>query len=122
MGFFVGGVFTVGGAVTYVFTSRKNNSGEPLSKFELHLAQRKAALGALPIGLIAVAIGAIWYMLQTFAPPGLPLSTQFADFNTPGVIALLGFGTLYVSMATWLAIRAERAAVRVARADIGVTQ
>lgn len=126
LGFFVGGVVTLGGLVAYFVMSRKDAGGEPLSKFDRLVEQRKAALGAVPVGLLAVLIGALWYIIKTLGDSGgidadpFNAGTQFAEFDTPGIIAFLGFGTLYVIMATWFAIRAERAAIRVARDDTGV--
>jgi hypothetical protein len=121
LGFFVGGVVTLGSLVGYFFLSRKDVSGEPVARFDRYLQQRKAALGALPIGLVAVGIGALWYIIQAISPAGFPAPKRFTDFNTPGVIAFLGFGCAYVTMATWLAIRAERSAIRAAREDAEVT-
>lgn len=121
LAFFAGGVVTVGGLVGYFALTRKGAEGEPVSKFDRLLEQRKAALGALPIGLLSVLVGALWYVIHTMAPLGISES-RFSDFNTPGIIAFLGFGTLYVAMATWLAIRAERAAIRTARDDAEVSR
>lgn len=126
LGFFVGGVVALGGLVAYFVTSRKDGSGEPTSKYDRLIEQRKAALGAVPVGLVAVLIGALWFVIKTLGEQGgidpdpLNAGEKFAEFDTPGIIAFLGFGTLYVVMATWLAIRAERAAIRVAREDTGV--
>lgn len=120
LAFFVGGVLGLGGVIAYVVMIRRGGSGERASKFDRHLEQRKAALGALPIGLVAVLIGVLWFMIHTLAPAGFPSNAKYADFKIPGIIAFLGFGTLYVAMATWLAIREERTAIRWAREDAGV--
>jgi hypothetical protein len=119
--FFVGGVAALGGTVAYFATSRKADSGEQLTRYERALEQRKAALGTLPVGLLAVLVGALWYVIHNLGQAS-PIATpsKFADFDTPGIIAFLGFGALYVTIATWLVIRAERTAIRSAREDLGV--
>jgi hypothetical protein len=122
LSFFLGGVAALGGLVGYFVTSRKADSGEPLSRFDRALEQRKAALGTLPVGLLAVLVGALWYVIHDLGQgtTGLSAPSNFADFDTPGIIAFLGFGSLYVAIGTWMAIRAERAAIRAAREDAGV--
>lgn len=126
LAFFVGGVLALGGLVAYVLMSRKADAGEPLPKFDRMLEQRKAAMGAIPIGLVAVLIGALWYAVLALGASGVDVDVtpgeNFADFQTPGIIAFLGFGTLYVALATFLVIRAERAAIRVARDETGVSR
>lgn len=126
LAFFVGGVVTLGGAAAYFALSRKAASGEPMSKFDRAIEQRKAAMGTLPIGLVAVMIGALWYVVSGLGSGvvdvEVPNSEKFAAFDTPGIIAFLGFGTMYVGVATWLAIRAERTAIRAAREDAGVSR
>jgi hypothetical protein len=121
LSFFLGGVAALGGLVAYFVTSRKAETGEPLPRYDRALEQRKAALGTLPVGLLAVLIGALWFVIHNLGQAS-PVATpsKFADFDTPGIIAFLGFGSLYVAIATWLVIRAERAAIGAAREDLGV--
>ena len=114
---------TLGAFVGYFVLSRRAKSGESLTKFDRLLDQRAAALGAVPIGIVAVLIGVLWYMARTIgagAPTDLPGSGKFAAIDTAGIAAFLGFGSLYVIVATWLAIRAERAAIGTARGDAEV--
>lgn len=126
LGFFVGGLVMVGGVVAYFVASRKAN-GEAPSRFDRLLEQRAAALAAVPVGLVAVLIGVLWYMTRMLgeggALPGggaLEAGEKFAVIDTAGIGAFLGFGSLYVIGATYLAIRAERAAIRLARGETGV--
>lgn len=125
LGFFLGGLVMVGGFVAYFVVSRRA-SGES-SRFDRLLEQRAAALAAVPVGLGAVLIGVLWYMTRMLGEGGafegagpLQAGEKFAVIDTAGIGAFLGFGSLYVVMATYLAIRAERAAIRLARQDAGV--
>lgn len=126
LAFFVGGVVTLAGVGAYFALSRKAASGEPMSRFDRAMEQKKAALGTLPIGLLAVLIGALWYVISGLGSGvvgvEVPGQEKFAEFDTPAIIAFLGFGTMYVAVATWLAIRAEKAAIRAARDDTGVSR
>lgn len=126
LGFFVGGLVMVGGVVAYFVTSRRA-SGDAPSKFDRLLEQRAAALAAVPVGLGAVLIGALWYLTRMLGEGGalgdagpLQAGEKFAVIDTAGIGAFLGFGSLYVIGATYLAIRAERAAIRLARQESGV--
>lgn len=130
LGFFGGGVVAMGSLVTYFVMSRRSTQGDPPSKFERLLDQRKAALGAVPVGLVAVLVGALWYLTRMLGqgsnvsvPPALgSASSSFAAIDTAGITAFLGFGSLYVIVASYLAIRAERAAIQVAREDAEVAR
>lgn len=122
LGFFAGGVVSMGAIAAYFIMSRRSASGEQPSKFDRLLDQRAAALRAVPIGLVAVAIGVLWYISRTLGESGAlpppPVATEsFASIDTAGIGAFLGFGSVYVIVATYLAIRAERAALRVAREE-----
>ena len=126
LGFFVGGLVMVGGVIAYVVVSRRSD-GEAPSKFDRLLEQRQAALSAVSVGLVAVLIGVLWYMTRMLGEGGalgdagpLAAGEKFAVIDTAGIGAFLGFGSLYVLGATYLAIRAERAAIRLAREDAGV--
>lgn len=125
LGLFVGALVSVGGIVGYVVLSRRA-SGES-SRFDRLLEQRAAALAAVPVGLVAVLVGVLWYFTRTLAEGGaigensaLGAGEAFAVIDTAGIGAFLGFGSLYIVLATYLAIRLERAAIRVARDDAGV--
>lgn len=128
LGFFAGGVVTIGAFVTYFVMSRRSADGEAPSRFERLLEQRAAALAAVPVGLVAVLIGVLWFLSRTlgeggaWTPPEGAAGEAFAAIDTAGIGAFLGFGSLYVILATYLAIRAERAAMRVAREDAGVAR
>lgn len=52
----------------------------------------------------------------------VPGSETFASIDTAGIAAFLGFGSLYVIVATWLAIRTEAAAIQTAIADAEVPE
>lgn len=126
LGFFLGGLVMVGGVVAYVVVARRG-AGDPSSRFDRLLDQRAAALAAVSVGIVAVLIGALWYMTRTLSEGGalgdsgpLAAGEKFAVIDTAGIGAFLGFGSLYVVLATWLAIRAERAAIRLAREQSGV--
>lgn len=126
-GFFGGGILTLGAFAMYFLTSRRADSGEAPSKFDRLLEQKSAALAAVPIGLVAVLIGILWYMTRMLGEGGMwsaPEGTgdAFAAIDTAGIGAFLGFGSLYVIVATIIAMRAERAAIRMARDDAGVTR
>lgn len=124
LGFFAGGIVTIGAFVMYFVMSRRTRSGQTPSKFDRHLEQRAAALGAMPVGLVAVLIGVLWYMSRSlgeggaWSGPAGAAGETFATIDTAGIAAFLGFGSLYVIMATYFAIRAERAAIGVAREDL----
>lgn len=125
-GFFGGGILTLGAVVAYFLTSRRAGSGQPPSRFDRLLEQRAAALAAVPVGLVAVLIGALWFLTKTLSEGGIgpgpdsPAVQTFAAIDTAGIGAFLGLGSLYVIVATWVAIRAERAAIRAAREDLEV--
>lgn len=122
--FLMSGLVTLGAGIAYFVMSRKTDSGEERSKFDRLLEQRKAALSAVPIGIGAVLIGAAWYMTKMLGEGGawseMPGSQTFAAIDTAGIAAFLGIGSVYVVGATYLAIRAERAALRLAREDTEV--
>lgn len=123
LSFFGSGAIAMGAFITYVVMSRKTDSGETKSKFDRLLEQRSAALGAVPVGLVAVLIGFGWYMTKFLAEDGIwagpapdhPATQTFAAIDTAGIAAFLIMGSLYVIVSTYLAIRAERAAIRLAR-------
>lgn len=118
LAFFMGALVALASFVAYVVMSRQGGAGAPTGRFDRMLDKRKAAMGAIPIGIVAVAIGALWFVLRTMGEQGFVAiegAEKFNDFQTPGIIAFLGFGTLYVAVATWLVIRAERGAIRAIR-------
>lgn len=124
LGLFVGGLIMIGGVIGYVVLSRR--AGED-SKFERHLEQRQAAFASMMVGLAAVIVGFLWYLVQMLGDNGaiggespLAAGEQFASIDTPGIIAFLGFGTVYIVVATFFAIRAERSAIRLAKDQTGV--
>lgn len=122
--FLMSGVVTLGAGIAYFVISRRSSSGEAVSKFDRLLEQRAAALGAVPVGIGAVLVGAAWYMTKMLGEGGawsdVPGSQTFAAIDTAGIAAFLGLGSLYVTGATFLAIRAERAAIRLAREETEV--
>jgi hypothetical protein len=125
LGLFGGAALTMGAVVAYFVTSRRAKGGQSLSKFDRQLDQRSASLAAVPIGIAAVLIGVLWYMARTIgagAAVGVPGGEKFAAIDTAGIAAFLGFGSLYVIVATWLAIRSERAAIQTARSDAEVPE
>ena len=130
LGFFGGGVVTMGAFITYFVMSRRSSRGDAPSKFERLLDQRRAALGAVPVGLAAVLVGALWYLTRMLGNGGgvdvpdalAPATQSFQAIDTAGITAFLGFGSLYVIVASYLAIRAERAAIQVARLDAEVAR
>lgn len=124
LAFYGSGAVTMGAFFTYVVMSRRTGSGRTPTRFDRALDQRAAAMGAIPIGLIAVLVGVLWYMARTFGAESaigpLPGSGRFAAIDTAGIAAFLGFGCLYVIVATYLAMRAEKAALVSARHDLEV--
>lgn len=58
------------------------------------------------VGLVVVLIGALWYAVTSLGQNGVNVQVvgtqKFARFDTPGIVALLGFGCLYVALATYL--------------------
>lgn len=128
LGFFVGGVVTMGAFVAYFVLSRRGgDDDEERSKFDRLLEMRSAALGAVPIGLGAVMVGVLWYLTRMLGEQGTiggvegPAVDSFATIDTAGIAAFLGFGSLYLILATYVAIRAERAAIRLARQEAEVS-
>ena len=123
LGFFAGAFITVGAGIAYVVLSRRARGAEG-SRFNRLLEQRAAALGAVPVGLVAVLIGVLWYVTKSAGDQGaigeVPGAQAFAAIDTVGIAAFLGFGSIYLLTATFLAIRAERSAIRLARQDSGV--
>lgn len=122
---FGGAAVTMGAFITYFVLSRRSKAGGPVTKFDRQLEQRAAALGAVPVGIGAVLVGVLWFMARTIGagssvdmPAGA--SEKFAAIDTAGIAAFLGFGSLYVILATYIAIRAERSAIGTARADAEV--
>lgn len=128
LGFFLSAIVALGSFVIHFVASRKSRSGEPPSRFDRLLARRAAALSAVPAGLVAVGIGALWYASRAMGGWGTGLDTPstagaretFASIDTAGMGALLGFGSVYIILMIYLAIRAERAAIRLARDEAGV--
>ena len=127
LGFFVGGVVTMGAFVAYFVLSRRGDD-EERSKFERLLEMRSAALGAVPVGLGAVMVGVLWYLTRMLGEQGTfggvegaPAISSFGTIDTAGIAAFLGFGSLYLIVATYVAIRSERAAIRLARQEAEVS-
>lgn len=124
LGLFGGAAVTFGSFIAYFVLSRRSSKGETLTRFDRLLDQRAAALGAVPVGIVAVLIGVLWYMARTLGAGStvdVPGSEKFATIDTAGIAAFLGFGSLYVITATYMAIRAERAAIQAARSDAEVS-
>lgn len=120
---FGGVAVTMGAFITYFILSRRASAGARVTKFERQLDQRAAALGAVPIGICAVLVGVLWYMARSIGAGSsvdVPGSERFAAIDTAGIAAFLGFGSLYVIVATYLAMRAERSAIGTARSDAEV--
>lgn len=124
LSFFASAIMTMGAGVAYFVLSRRSRGGEA-SRFDRLVEQRAAALGAVPVGLVAVLIGVLWYVTKSAGDQGalgeVPGSQAFAAIDTVGIAAFLGFGSIYLLTATYLAIRAERSAIRIARQDAGVS-
>lgn len=124
LGFFASGIVTLGAGVAYFALSRRSRGAET-SRFDRLLEQRAAALGAVPVGLVAVLVGVLWYVTKSAGDQGalsdVPGTQAFAAIDTTGIAAFLGFGSIYLITAAWLAIRAERAAIRLARQDSEVS-
>lgn len=125
-GFFVGGILTMGAFVAYVALARRAASGGASTQFDRQLERRSAALGAVPVGLIAVLVGALWYLTRSLGEttplpgPAGAAADSFAAIDTAGIVAFLGFGSMYVIVATYLAIRSERRAIVSATRELEV--